>query len=121
MNIAELRFMVAEDHNFQRQIVVGILKRMGVSHVAEAADGASALEQFRQPGANIDVIISDLDMPGMDGMELIRHIGESGLPVAMILSSAVDRSVMASVEAMTRAYGITLLGAIEKPVTQAKL
>ena len=121
MNIAELRFMVAEDHNFQRQTVVGILKRMGVPHVAEAADGASALEQFRQPDANIDIIISDLDMPGMDGMELIRHIGESGQPVAMILSSAIDRAVMASVEAMTKAYGITLLGAIEKPVTQSKL
>src|SRR5215472_342877 len=121
MNITELRVMVAEDHDFQRQIVVGILKRMGVPHVAEAADGAAALEKFRQPGANIDVIISDLDMPGMDGMELIRHVGESGLAVSVILSSAIDRAVLASVEAMTRAYGITLLGAIEKPVTQVKL
>jgi EAL domain-containing protein (putative c-di-GMP-specific phosphodiesterase class I)/CheY-like chemotaxis protein len=121
MSIAELRFVVAEDHDFQRRTLVGLLKRLGAVHVGEAGDGAGALELFRGADANIDVIISDLDMPGMDGMELIRHIGESGLPVAMILSSAIDRAVMASVEAMTKAYGITLLGAIEKPVTQPKL
>ena len=121
MSIAELRFVIAEDHDFQRRTLVGLLRRLGAVHVAEAADGAAALEHFRAVDAKIDVIISDLDMPGMDGMELIRHIGESGLPVAMILSSAIDRAVMASVEAMTKAYGITLLGAIEKPVTQPKL
>jgi EAL domain-containing protein (putative c-di-GMP-specific phosphodiesterase class I) len=121
MNVSELRFVVAEDHDFQRRTLVGLLKRLGAAHVGEAADGAAALELFRTPDANIDVIISDLDMPGMDGMELIRHVGESGLAVSVILSSAIDRAVLASVEAMTRAYGITLLGAIEKPVTQVKL
>ena len=121
MNVSELRFVVAEDHDFQRRTLVGLLKRLGAAHVGEAADGAAALELFRTPDAKIDVIISDLDMPGMDGMELIRHVGESGLAVSVILSSAIDRAVLASVEAMTKAYGITLLGAIEKPVTQVKL
>jgi EAL domain-containing protein (putative c-di-GMP-specific phosphodiesterase class I)/CheY-like chemotaxis protein len=121
VNIAELRFMVAEDHNFQRRTLVGLLTRLGAVHVSEAADGRAALELLLDPAAAVDIVISDLDMPGMDGMELIRHIGESGLPVAIILSSAIDRAVMTSVETMTRAYGITLLGAIEKPVTQAKL
>jgi CheY-like chemotaxis protein len=121
MNVSELRFVVAEDHDFQRRTLVGLLKRLGAAHVGEAADGAAALELFRTADANIDVIISDLDMPGMDGMELIRHVGESGLAVSVILSSAIDRAVLASVEAMTRAYGITLLGAIAKPVTQVKL
>lgn len=121
MSIGELRFVVAEDHDFQRRTLVGLLKRLGAAHVGEAADGAAALELLRSPGANIDVIIADLDMPGMDGMELIRHVGESGLPVALILSTAIDHAVMVSVETMTKAYGITLLGAIEKPMTQAKL
>ena len=121
MNISELRFLVAEDHDFQRRTLVGLLKRLGASYVSDAPDGASALELFSTPDARIDVIISDLDMPGMDGMELIRRVGESGLPVAIILASSIERAVLASVETMTRAYGITLLGAIEKPVTQSKL
>ncbi|MGH8744874.1 MAG: EAL domain-containing response regulator, partial [Burkholderiales bacterium] len=69
----------------------------------------------------IDIIISDLEMPGMDGMEFMRHIGEANIPVSVIISSALDRSLIASVETMTRAFGITLLGAIEKPVTPGKL
>jgi EAL domain-containing protein (putative c-di-GMP-specific phosphodiesterase class I) len=121
MDIAELRFIVADDHEFQRWTVVNLLKRLGALDIAEASDGAMALELLRGPDANVDIIISDLDMPGMDGMELIRHIGESALPVALILSSGVERAVMASVEAMTRAHGITLLGAIPKPMTQPNL
>ena len=69
----------------------------------------------------VDIIVSDLDMPGMDGMEFIRHVGEAGLPVAMILTSAHDRSLLASVGTMTEAYGIHLLGTLEKPVTTQKL
>jgi EAL domain-containing protein (putative c-di-GMP-specific phosphodiesterase class I) len=69
----------------------------------------------------MDIIISDLDMPGMDGMEFIRHVGAAGIPVSVILSSALDPALVSSVETMTKAYGITLLGAIEKPVTPQKL
>jgi EAL domain-containing protein (putative c-di-GMP-specific phosphodiesterase class I)/FixJ family two-component response regulator len=121
MSTEELRFLIAEDHGFQRRTLVGMLKRLGATQIVEAADGAAALERFRDPATPVDIIISDLDMPGMDGMELIRHIGEAGIPVSMILSSAVDRAVLASVQTMTTAYGITLLGAIEKPVSLHKL
>jgi hypothetical protein len=69
----------------------------------------------------VDVIISDLEMPGMDGMEFMRHLGAEKHPVSVILSSALDAALISSVEAMTKAYGITLLGAIEKPMTPDKL
>ncbi|MFI4986714.1 MAG: EAL domain-containing protein [Alphaproteobacteria bacterium] len=121
MRIDELHFLVAEDHDFQRRTLVRILRSLGAKHVVEAGDGKMALELFRNSPQAVDIIISDLDMPGMDGMELIRHIGDAGVPVAMILSSAVDRSLLSSVETMTKAYGITLLGAIEKPVSPKKL
>ena len=121
MNIGELRFLIAEDHDFQRRTLVRILTALGARHIAEAADGKAALELFRNAEDSVDIIISDLDMPGMDGMELIRHIGGGGVPVSMILSSAVERSLLASVETMTKAYGITLLGALEKPVSPQKL
>jgi EAL domain-containing protein (putative c-di-GMP-specific phosphodiesterase class I) len=121
MKAAELCFLVAEDHDFQRRTLVGMLKRLGAKAVVDAPDGQSALELFRDPTTTVDIIISDLDMPGMDGMELIRHIGEAGIPVSVILSSAVERAVMSSVQTMTKAYGISLLGAIEKPVTLGKL
>lgn len=121
MQIEELRFLVAEDHDFQRRTLVRMLAGLGAKHVAEAPDGRVALDLFRAAVQPMDIIISDLDMPGMDGMEFIRHLGAAGVPVSVILSSALEPALVSSVETMARAYGITLLGAIEKPVTPQKL
>lgn len=118
---ADIHFLVVEDHDFQRELVVCILAGVGATHIVEATDGRTALEVMQGRTSPINIIISDLDMPGMDGMEFIRHVGEAGLPVAMILISAHDRSLLASVGTMTEAYGIHLLGTVEKPVTTQKL
>jgi EAL domain-containing protein (putative c-di-GMP-specific phosphodiesterase class I) len=59
-------------------------------------------------------------MPGMDGMELIRRIGERKLPVAVILVSALDGVLLASAATMAQAYGVRVIGTIEKPATRAK-
>ena len=121
MQIADLNFLVAEDHDFQRRTLVRMLASLGAKNIADAADGKAALEMFRDLSRRIDIIISDLEMPGMDGMEFMRHVGAANRPVSVILSSALDAALISSVEAMTRAFGITLLGAINKPVTQDKL
>jgi EAL domain-containing protein (putative c-di-GMP-specific phosphodiesterase class I)/CheY-like chemotaxis protein len=121
MDIAQLRFLVAEDHDFQRRTLVRMLTSLGAREVLEAADGRAALEVFRDPARPVHVIVCDLDMPEMDGMEFIRHVGETGAQVSVILSSALDRHLIASVETMTTAYGMNLLGAIEKPATPQKL
>jgi EAL domain-containing protein (putative c-di-GMP-specific phosphodiesterase class I)/CheY-like chemotaxis protein len=121
MSIDQLRFIVAEDHEFQRKMLVRMLTALGAKSVNAAEDGKSALEIFKDPARSADIIISDLDMPGMDGMEFMRHIGEAAIPVSVIISSALEAGLIHSVETMTRAYGITLLGAIEKPATPEKL
>lgn len=120
-DIAELRFLVVEDHGFQRWVLGNILEGMGAKHVFSAADGSAALQVLARLDTPVDIIVSDLDMPGMDGMEFIRHIGGLGHPVSLILVSSLDRTLIASVEAMARAYGVSLLGAIEKPPTATKL
>ena len=121
MGIENLHVLVAEDHEFQRKTLVRMLTALGAKRVSEAGDGKIALSIFKDRLPPVDIIISDLEMPGMDGMEFMRHIGEAKSPVSVILSSALDPALISSVEAMTKAYGITLLGAIEKPVTPEKL
>ncbi|MEO8101498.1 MAG: EAL domain-containing response regulator [Betaproteobacteria bacterium] len=115
--IAGLRFLIVEDHGFQRWAIRHMLEELGAGNVLEAGDGRAALAILRDPHARVDIIISDLDMPGMDGMEFIRHAGAEGIAVSFILASALDRALISSVETMTTAYGIDLLGAIKKPVT----
>ncbi len=119
--ISNLSFLVVEDHDFQRRMLVKTLERLGATVVHEAADGQSALDIVHDPQRSVDIIITDLDMPGMDGMEFLRHLGAAGLRVSLILVSALERKLLASIATMSEAYGINLLGCIEKPLTPANL
>jgi EAL domain-containing protein (putative c-di-GMP-specific phosphodiesterase class I) len=121
MKIVELHLLVAEDHAFQRKTLMRMLNALGATRISEASDGKAALAVFKEADPPIDIIISDLEMPGMDGMEFMRHISEADRPVSVIIASALDEALISSVEAMTTAYGITLLGAVSKPVSLDKL
>jgi EAL domain-containing protein (putative c-di-GMP-specific phosphodiesterase class I)/AmiR/NasT family two-component response regulator len=121
MSIANLRFLVAEDHDFQRSAVVRVLESLGAKTVHEAANGQGALKILQDPARPVDIVISDLDMPGMDGMEFIRRLGHAGAHVSIILGSSLERKLLASIATMSEAYGIKLLGVVEKPLTPAKL
>ena len=119
LRISDLRFLIAEDHEFQLSMLVRMLESLGATDIKRATDGSAALEIIEN--RPVDIVISDLDMPGMDGMEFIRHLGEAKAPVSIILASSLERSLLTSVETMTAAYGINLLGVIEKPPTAEKL
>jgi EAL domain-containing protein (putative c-di-GMP-specific phosphodiesterase class I) len=121
MLITNLRFLVAEDHEFQRSVLVRMLESLGAKAVHEAADGHGALKILKDPTRPVDIVISDLEMPGMDGMEFVRHLGETGVRVSIILASALERKLLASIATMSEAYGINLLGVVEKPITPGKL
>ncbi len=118
---AKLNFLVAEDHDFQRKMLVRMLHGVDANTIYEASDGLGALAILQDPAKPVDIIISDLDMPGMDGMAFVRNLGESGVTVSIILASALDRNLLASIQTMAEAYGINLLGVLEKPLTPEKL
>jgi len=117
MQIAEMNFLVAEDDDFQRRWLAIMLANLGIKNIVEVADGIEALKTLQDPLTSIDISVIDLNMPGMDGIELIRHIAKDNHPGSIILISALDRSLLFSVETMSKAYGVDVLGTIEKPAT----
>lgn len=119
-DLAGWSVLVVEDHDFQRRTAVQLLRGLGVGRIGEAADGTAALELIARSGPP-DVIVCDLDMPGMDGVEFIRRLAEGELASAVIISSGMEPNVVHAVEALTEAYGLPLLGAIEKPLTARRL
>ena len=121
MSLSDLRVMVVEDHGFQRRMALRLLVEAGVGATSEAADGAEALELLRTLAHPPDVLLVDLDMPGMDGVEFIGHVAQHRLARAIALVSALDSAVLNTVQTMARAYGMRVLGGIEKPLTSGKL
>ena len=117
----DLQVMVVEDHGFQRRIAVRLLADLGVKQVLEGADGLHALELLRKQTTPPDVVLVDLDMPGMDGIECISHIAHEHLARAVVVVSALDPALLNTVQTMARAYGLRVLGSVEKPLTRDKL
>lgn len=114
---AGFRVLLAEDHDFQRRALCHQLRSLGAADVLEASDGAEALAILRREEFALDLVLCDLDMPTMDGMEFLRHLGATGVKIPVIISSAHDSKVINSVQIMAQAYGIKLLGILEKPAT----
>lgn len=113
--------LVVEDDDFQRRTVARMLRSLVASEVIEAGDGKQALRLMNGGAAPPDLVVCDLDMPEMDGMEFIRHLGQANSAASVIICSAQDRALLNSVDKMARAYGVRLLGVIEKPVTLQRL
>lgn len=116
-----LTVLLVEDHAFQRKLGTRLLEAVGGVRVLEAADGFEALALLKARPGEVDIALVDLDLPGMDGVDLIRAIAEGPLVRAIGLVSAMDPAVQHTVTVMTRAAGMRVLGAIEKPLTREKL
>jgi len=116
VSIANLRFLIAEDDAFQRHWLAVMLTKLGAQHIVEAENGRIALELLRKKPA-VDISFIDLNMPDMDGIELVRHLANGDYKTAIVLTSALGSALLFSVETMSKAYGIHLLGTFEKPAT----
>jgi len=119
--VRSLRFLVVEDDVDQRFLLVRTLNRMGMADVVEAPSGRAALELLGHDGNGFNIVITDLRMPDIDGMELVRRIGQRQIPVGMILLTGLAADVLHSAATMTQAYGVKMIGALEKPATREKL
>jgi two-component system chemotaxis response regulator CheY len=113
---ASLKFLVVDDFSTMRRIVRNLLKELGFTNVEEAEDGAVALARLRNGG--IDFVITDWNMPNMDGLTLLQSVRADGamkhLPVLMITAEAKKENIIAAAQAGASGY-------IVKPFTAATL
>lgn len=120
--LQSLHFLVAQAEPVERRALIEALAQLGASRVTDVPDGPMALRTLQAGFApKIDVAILDLDLGGMDGLELLRAIGALHSAVRLIVVGAQPPDVMFSVESLAQAHGVELLGTVAKPVTGAKL
>ncbi|RPE04621.1 chemotaxis protein CheY [Candidatus Pantoea deserta] len=111
-----LRFLVVDDFATMRRIVRNLLKDLGFNNVEEAEDGQDALNKMQQ--ATFDFVISDWNMPNIDGLQLLTEIRSnpdwSTIPVLMVTAEAKKENIIAAAQAGASGY-------VVKPFTAAIL
>ncbi|MFQ5882189.1 MAG: response regulator [Candidatus Methylomirabilales bacterium] len=99
-------FLVVDDSATMRQLITLTLKRMKGCEVVEAADGTEAAARLRSE--TFDLVITDIKMPQMDGLQLVRHIRQDlklqDLPVVVITTKGEDGDRDAGLQAGANAY-----------------
>ena len=112
--MSEIQTLIVDDSSVMRKIVERALRQAGLDsmHVYEAGNGAEGLEILRS--SPVDLILSDINMPAMDGLEFLRQIKDQklaqGVPVVMITTESSEEHVKQAIAAGARGY-------IRKPFT----
>lgn len=113
--------LVVDDDAFQRRLVKAIVTTRFPVTMIEACDGQQALTLLEQTDTPVDLVLCDLDMPVMDGMAFVRHLGRVAPETRLALISGSDTTLLHSVETMCRAYGIEPVAALKKPLNASVL
>lgn len=121
MHAAELSFLVVDEQVFQRNVLVQLLRELDAKFVLSAPSTRDGLQMLKALPGPVDVLIVDLELSGMDTLELVRHVGLGRHATSVIVTSALERSLLACVDAAALAYGLNMLGATDKPITARRL
>jgi len=110
----KIRALIVDDSSVMRKIVERSLRQAGIDleQVIEAGNGAEALGALQ--GGTVDLILCDINMPVMDGLEFVRQLGTvdaaKGIPVVMITTEGSESHVVQALSCGARGY-------IRKPFT----
>ena len=112
--MASIRALIVDDSSVMRKIVERSLRQAGIGldQVLEAGNGSDALDLLRRQ--KVDLVLSDINMPIMDGLEFVREIAKvenaHGVPVVMITTEGSESHVVEAIACGARGY-------IRKPFT----
>ncbi|GGO67466.1 chemotaxis response regulator CheY [Bowmanella pacifica] len=111
-----MKILVVDDFSTMRRIIKNLLKDLGFTNIQEADDGSTALPMLQQ--GDFDFVITDWNMPGMQGIDLLRAIrADDNLkhtPVLMVTAEAKKEQIVAAAQAGVNGY-------VVKPFTAATL
>ena len=111
-----IKILVLDDEPFMLKLHSQILANLGFNKVTTCDSGYKALEWIDRSDSPPDMILLDLNMPEMDGMEFVRHLVERRYSGSLILVSGEDERMQQTVENLVRMHRITILGHLHKPV-----
>lgn len=111
-----LSILLVDDDPILVAVATDVLARLGYKQIKAANDGYAALELMAASEAQFDIIICDLNMPGMDGLEFMRHVDNNKFDGGIILLSGEDKRILETAMNLARSRNLNVLGALEKPI-----
>lgn len=120
MDKSTIRIMALDDEPLMLSLIALLLRNLGFDQVVECDNGRAALGFVTGPTPP-DLILLDLNMPGMDGVEFVQRLVEHNYGGRLLLVSGEDPRVLRVVESLIRAHRMRLIGHIAKPFTRETL
>lgn len=112
-----LRTLLIDDEPFMRDLLHASLTHLGIETITCAEDGAEALSLVERGELEFDLVVCDLYMPRMDGIEFMRYLPQCGFRGGIILLSGKDQKVLRSAVQVARERHLNVLGSLPKPVS----
>lgn len=117
MHNSTINILVLDDEPFMHKLLARMLKNLGYASVSACDNGYAALELIDHPNDYPDLILLDINMPEMDGLEFVRCLAERCYIGSLILVSGEDERMHQAAEKLARAHKITVLGHLHKPAS----
>lgn len=114
------RALIVDDDPIFRIVTKELMQSLGWETVETADDGVEGLHMVKTQKP-YDLILSDLNMPNMDGAAFVRELSKAKYAGFVVLVSSEDAPLLKSVQAMAIMTGVKLLGALPKPLTNEPL
>ena len=111
-----IKILILDDEPFMLKLLARMLANQGFVHVVCCNNGNDALAQLNVESTRPDLILLDLNMPEMDGIEFIRYLVERQFTGSLILVSGEDERMLKTTERLVQAHKIAVLGYLQKPV-----
>jgi EAL domain-containing protein (putative c-di-GMP-specific phosphodiesterase class I) len=115
------RIVVVDDDPLILGFLRHLLQQLGFEQVLTFTAARDAMVQLADHRGESEVLLCDLDMPDIDGIELIRYLGSIGYAGSVVLVSGQDIRVLQTAEKLALAHRLRVLGVLPKPVTRQAL
>ncbi len=116
------KFLLVDDDVVILEVVTMMLHDMGINNVITGKTGLEAIALMVKDNDNeVNVIICDLNMPEMDGIQFFRHLADTCFVGSVILISGEDNRILKTAEKLIREHKLDLLGVLKKPINPEQL
>lgn len=115
------RILVVDDEPFVLKVLVRQLTQLGYEEILSYEHAQDALDVLQRDDHQVDVVFTDLQMPGMDGVEFLRQLVQRGYDGQVVLVSGEDARILKSAEKLAYSRGLRVLGSLAKPATREQL